>query len=366
MCAVRNQRDAEGITRSLPSGYSSVYVPGLDGEVEGAALSSAASFTDVYYVLDRSRCQVTHVVEFELVAGGGAVDPRGAVNNCVVCSFGQGVVECVDCGGPLCMLCNRNVHMNLAAAKHSRVAIRTARAEDMCPVHPSHALDRFCTARGVPVCVQCKLDDAQLKSTPGRGAAEPEDEARPTSYVTLDVMYEELAGGLDGLGEARKALVRLRDQANAHAESLAEQTSRKAAAFNSELARYLQGHLHALEQADERRFVITRALTDIDRCEEFLRFQQQTTTHVGFLNVWNFYRALRDSINARLSQVSRTPADLTEVGLDDKDKEILALRRIIQDKDDTIDRLRDVIRGLHNAPPKKKGAALQQQKSALI
>jgi hypothetical protein len=307
---------------AVPDGYGSVYVPGRTSAADG--------FSDTYHVYERARCVPLMVVEFELLEPRAAVDPRApdAVNDCVVCSYGQGVVECADCGGPLCLQCNQNVHLDLSRAKHTRIPLRVVKEGDHCEVHDGVPLDRFCTLCGVPACVQCKVEGGH--------------QGREHEFVTLDVVYEELADAIAGMEARREHLAALSTDADRHCDELAELATRKAAAYRQHLSDTLQSYLVAMRLADERRFEIERCIADIERAGDYLEFQQRTTSRVRFLSVWNYYRRLTGGIAERVEAIERAAPDgFAAAALDARDQEIRQLRALLAERDRTIAELRE-------------------------
>merc|ERR1712100_730189 len=107
----------------------------------------------------------------------------------------------------------------------------------------------------------------------------------------------------------------------------------RAAMFKQELVTYLMDYMLTLQVAEERRYELKRAITDIQNLTDFINTKRRTLTKVALLNVWKNLESQREDLKRRLMSLASLPGHaIVSLTLSGKDKEIDSLARQVEHK----------------------------------
>eukprot|EP00698_Gefionella_okellyi_P025462 TRINITY_DN9340_c0_g1_i1.p1 TRINITY_DN9340_c0_g1~~TRINITY_DN9340_c0_g1_i1.p1 ORF type:complete len:473 (+),score=90.94 TRINITY_DN9340_c0_g1_i1:104-1522(+) len=328
----RAQQDADSML-VLPEGYHSLYVPTNQGLKEGAAPPSArrghlppfphaAYFADQYVSFDPSRALPTHMIEFEISAD--AV-PRMERGPCHLCGDPVAVAACVQCEQRFCGKCEREVHTTgQHMQKHTRVPLEVASVQtDMrfCPSHKGTVCSKFCWKCGVEVCDDCK-------QAPIHRGVDHE-------FMPLDQACQRVTKELESIVAKRSVLQVRTAELVGQTEQLSKDAHTRAAQLKAELLAHLQNYLLTQQIADERKFELARAASDIDRTAEFLISKQQQCNQAEFLRTWSAMSDQRLALQHRVQHLADSQFTMPLMN-QDAQAEIAELKKQVAMRDKVI------------------------------
>jgi len=324
-CFSRAERDLENVT-AMPHRYHSVYVPGRPatdvafGDIqEEQKLITPPVFNDTYTLLDPKLLLPTHVVEYQLDVDQAR---KRSQDLCDMCGQARAVVYSVQINAKTCLACDAEMHGNSYAARHSRLSLDDGSAALERDPETGAPLNRFCPLR--KTCVA-------------------EDDALPyASLLTLEDAYGMMKGKMSEYELESDAL---KSQLAGLEETMAQYDSQvfeRAAMFKQELVTYLMDYMLTLQVAEERRYELKRAITDIENMTDYVNTKKRTLTKVALLNVWKNLEPQREDLKRRLMSLAGLPGQaIVSLTLSGKDKDIDSLNRQVEHKQRIVAILKD-------------------------
>ena len=264
-----------------PLGYDSLYVPG--------PVSDTTPTVDCYRVWDADAVSLTWVVHIEVAKNLPSIHDAPRIE------------------------------------PTARLAVSHFLAADDGDAHVSP--QQMCD---VPVAI----DVLQMQGGPPRGTKH--------TFLSAESLYSDrIAPAMIDLQRRRMVLEQELVDIDASKDALSESTAARAAQFKRDLVTSLGRYMAVLEDADERRFHIQRAMAAIDRAQDFLEFAQHESRRDGMLAVWAWYQTLLPNLQAEVERVAAVPPReyVAEVA-DARDQEIARLHTVIREKDRIIEQLR--------------------------
>jgi len=120
------------------------------------------------------------------------------------------------------------------------------------------------------------------------------------------------------------------------------QTFERASLIKQELVTYLMDYMLTLQVAEERRYELKRAISDVVNITDFMNTKKRTMTKLALLNVWKNLEPQREDLKRRLTSLAGLPGHaIVSLTLSSKDKEIDSLARQVEHKQRIVSILKD-------------------------
>jgi len=286
---------------------------------EGEHLINPPVFNDTYTLLDPELALPTHIVEYQLDVDEARKKSQAA---CDICGQGRAVVYSPLTNLKACVNCDAELHATAYTARHARLSIEDAStAMDIDPV-TGQVLDRYCPVRKEIVSEDNKLPYASLLTL--------ED-----AYAMIKNKMQEYEAEADALKANLSGLEGIMAQYDG-------QTTERAALIKQELVTYLMDYMLTLQVAEERRYELKRAISDVVNVTDFMNTKKRTLTKVALLNVWKNLEPQREDLKRRLTSLASLPGHaIVSLTLSEKDKEIDSLARQVEHKQRIVSILKD-------------------------
>jgi len=264
-------------------------------------------------------CLPTHVVQYQLDVNEARKKAQAA---CDVCGQGRAVVYSPLINAKTCLACDAEMHSNAYTARHSRLSIDDGgSSKDIDPV-TGNPLDRFCPVRKEIVSEDNKLPYSSL--------------------MTLEDAYAMIKGKMNEYEVESEALKTNLASLESTMGQYDEQTGERAALIKQELVTYLMDYMLTLQVAEERRYELKRAISDVVNMTDFMNSKKDSLTKTALLNVWKNLEPQREDLNRRLSSLRGLPGQaIVSLTLSSKDKEIDGIQRQVDHKQRIVSILKD-------------------------
>ncbi|KAL7751207.1 hypothetical protein RI367_003413 [Sorochytrium milnesiophthora] len=272
---IRREEDA---ARELPpDGYDSFYLADCD---------TGAGYSHSYYIHNAAQILPMFVLHFEY----DPVKERRSREKakCDMCEVAVAEFYCAADAANLCKACDLQVHSaNKLMSRHIRTPIgRGTDVFGMCRHHPEKSVEFFCSVCNVPVCVYCKMVGNHSSG-----------DAAKHKLVGVTEAYQSVvaeAQSVDSILQSRRQNI---SQQLGCIASRFKSVEKHAAGVQQQIDEIYRKALLDLRHITKRKVrVLDCATAEIDRLEEFLRYQQEgDATH--FLFSWARHQQLRAQLH---------------------------------------------------------------------
>jgi hypothetical protein len=134
-------------------------------------------------------------------------------------------------------------------------------------------------------------------------------------------------------------------------ERLGTESHSRAAALRETLVRQLRDYLATVQVADERRFELARAASDVERFAEYAHGKHTASSAPAFLRAWAASASSRGALRARVQRLSEGSFPIPPLGgAGDDSQETGELRRQLAQRDRQLSALRRQLLDLGQQP----------------
>ncbi|KAI8924102.1 hypothetical protein BC831DRAFT_467143 [Entophlyctis helioformis] len=274
----------------VPEGYDSFYLQDPCAMAESGNTASVHEHT--YYIKNPAQVLPQYIVHYEYDMAKERHSRERA--RCDNCEEELAMVYCAADAANLCNKCDHALHQTKLASRHTRTPI--GKGSDVfgnCRNHPDKAIEFFCSQCHVPVCVYCKMVGHHANGEAARHQLVSVSEAYQSALQEaqmpdpiLQSRKTEIANQITAVNSRARAVERMGSQIEQQIEEMYQRAMR-------ELKSIIQSKLTIL-LGDE--VELKRQLTDIQRLEEFLKYQQ-TGDATTYLFNWSRHQAARSAMH---------------------------------------------------------------------
>ncbi|KAJ3038902.1 hypothetical protein HDV00_012824 [Rhizophlyctis rosea] len=274
----------------LPEGYDSFYLKDTSVGRDGKA--SVEDYHHEYFIKGSNQILPMYLVHYDF----DPVKERKSREKpkCENCEDDPATVFCSADAANLCNKCDGQLHLSKLASRHVRTPI--GKGSDVfghCRHHPDKQIEFFCSQCHIPVCVFCKMVGNHANGEAAKHQLVSVSEAYSTVIheaqahdPILQTRRTEINNHIAAVNSRAKAVEKM----GAQLESQLEDMYRKASTDLREIIRMKLNTLHGDE------LELHRQLTEIDRLESFLRYQQQGDATLFLFN-WARHQQYRAELH---------------------------------------------------------------------
>nr|KAJ3419320.1 hypothetical protein HK105_007100 [Polyrhizophydium stewartii] len=275
----------------VPDGYDSFYIQD-PAALADAPVVGSGTYEHAYYIKNPAQVLPQYIVHYEY-------DPMREKQSrekarCDNCEDELATVHCAADAANLCNKCDAALHQSKLASRHVRTPM--GKGSDVfgnCRHHPDKAIEFFCSLCHVPVCVFCKMVGNHANGEAARHQLVSVTEAyqsvlqeAQTPDPILQSRRTEISNQISAVNSRARAVEKMGSQIEQQIEEMYQRAMR-------ELKAIIQDKLTVL-LGDE--LELRRQMSEIDRLEDFLRYQQlgDATT---YLFSWSRHQHFRAALH---------------------------------------------------------------------
>ncbi|KAI8905723.1 hypothetical protein DFJ77DRAFT_478771 [Powellomyces hirtus] len=282
----------EGTAEStpIPEGYDSFYLKDLWSAKEGK--TAAEQYNHAYYVKETAQIVPVYLVHYEFDMNKERKSREKA--KCDNCEEEPATVFCNADSANLCNKCDSQLHVSKLSSRHIRTPI--GKGSDVfghCRHHPDKLIEFFCSQCHIPVCVFCKMVGNHANGEAARHQLVSVSEAY-TSVLQeaqahdpiLQNRRTDITSQIGAVNSRAKAVEKMGSQIEAQIEEMYKRAM-------GDLKEIVRNKLTVL-LGDE--LELHRQLGEIERLEEFLKYQQEGDA-TTFLFNWSKHQQCRADLH---------------------------------------------------------------------
>ncbi|KAJ3157358.1 hypothetical protein HDU89_002772 [Geranomyces variabilis] len=277
----------------IPEGYDSFYLKdGSQAAAKSAGINANDLYNHSYFVKDTAQILPVYLVHYDYDMNKERKSREKA--KCDNCEEEPATVFCNADAANLCNKCDSQLHVSKLASRHVRTPIgKGSDVFGFCRHHPEKLIEFFCSQCHVPVCVFCKMVGNHANGEAARHQLVSVSEAyasvvqeAQTHDPILQNRRTEIANQIGAVGSRAKAVEKMGSQIEAQIEEMYKRAM-------LDLKDIVRNKLTVL-RGDE--YELQRQLGEIERLEEFLRYQQEGDA-TTFLFNWSKHQQCRADLH---------------------------------------------------------------------
>ncbi|KAH6571454.1 hypothetical protein BASA60_007166 [Batrachochytrium salamandrivorans] len=275
----------------IPVGYDSFHIQ--DPTLLADAQPKQKAYEHTYFIKNPAQVLPQYIVHYDYDPLKEKQSREKAM--CDNCEDELATVYCTADAANLCNKCDTLLHQTKLASRHTRSAI--GQGTDVfgnCRHHPEKSIEFFCSLCHVPVCVFCKMVGNHANGEAARHQLVSVTEAyhsvlqeAQVADPILQSRRTEITNQISAVNSRARSVEKMGSQIEQQVEEMYQRAMR-------ELKLIIQSKLTIL-LGDE--LELRRQIGEIDRLEEFLKYQQfgdATTYLFSWSRHQNFRAALHD------------------------------------------------------------------------
>ncbi|KAI9093726.1 hypothetical protein DFS34DRAFT_630104 [Phlyctochytrium arcticum] len=283
-----NESHAESM--SIPGGYDSLYLK--DQSAKRDTKDSANTYRHEYYIKDTAQILPIYLIHYEYDPSKERKSRERA--NCDNCEEQSATVFCTADAANLCNKCDAQLHVSKLASRHVRTPIgKGSNVFGHCRHHPEKLIEFFCSQCHIPVCVSCKMVGNHASGEASKHQLVSVSEAytsvlqeAQTHDPILQERRTEIINQIAAVNSRAKAVEKMGTQIETQIEEMYKRAM-------NDLRHIVQKKLTIL-LGDE--LDLERQLGEIERLEDFLRYQQDGDA-TTFLFNWSKHQQCRADLH---------------------------------------------------------------------
>ncbi|KAJ1342704.1 hypothetical protein BSLG_002801 [Batrachochytrium salamandrivorans] len=276
----------------IPVGYDSFHIQ--DPTLLADAQPKQKAYEHTYFIKNPAQVLPQYIVHYDYDPLKEKQSREKAM--CDNCEDELATVYCTADAANLCNKCDTLLHQTKLASRHTRSAIGQKGTDVFgnCRHHPEKSIEFFCSLCHVPVCVFCKMVGNHANGEAARHQLVSVTEAyhsvlqeAQVADPILQSRRTEITNQISAVNSRARSVEKMGSQIEQQVEEMYQRAMR-------ELKLIIQSKLTIL-LGDE--LELRRQIGEIDRLEEFLKYQQfgdATTYLFSWSRHQNFRAALHD------------------------------------------------------------------------
>ncbi|KNC97606.1 uncharacterized protein SPPG_07075 [Spizellomyces punctatus DAOM BR117] len=274
----------------IPNGYDSFYLREQSAPRDGK--KSLDEYHHEYYIKDTAQVVPVYLVHYDFDFNKERQSREKA--KCDNCEEEHATVFCNADAANLCNKCDSQLHVSKLASRHVRTPI--GKGSDVfghCRHHPEKLIEFFCSQCHIPVCVFCKMVGNHANGEAAKHQLVSVAEAYTTVLQEaqthdpiLQTRRTEINNQIAAVNSRAKAVEKMGSQIEAQIEEMYKRAMK-------DLKNIVQKKLIVL-LGDE--LELARQLAEIDRLEDFLKYQQEGDA-TTFLFNWSKHQQCRANLH---------------------------------------------------------------------
>ncbi|KAJ3010638.1 hypothetical protein HKX48_007306 [Thoreauomyces humboldtii] len=276
----------------VPDGYDSFYVKGPGDDAAKDPKNVNDQYHHEYFVRETAQILPVYLVHYDFDYSKENKSREKA--KCDNCEEEHATVFCTADAANLCGKCDAQLHVSKLASRHVRTPIgKGADVFGSCRHHPDKLIEFFCSQCHIPVCVFCKMVGNHANGEAARHQLVSVAEAytsviqeAQTHDPILQARRTEITSQIAAVNSRAKAVEKMGAQIEAQIEDMYKRAM-------ADLKHVVKNKLTVL-LGDE--LELHRQFGEIERLEEFLRYQQEGDA-TTFLFNWAKHQQCRSELH---------------------------------------------------------------------